>query len=68
MIDDGEKVIEQPDETSWDEDLDALKQSVNEYKQAKAEMQRLGFTDYDDYLDYLEYIEKRTVRKSNMQM
>ncbi len=68
MIDDGEEVIEQPAETSWDEDLDALEQSVNEYKQAKAEMQRLGFTDYDEYLDYLEYIEKRAARKSNMQM
>ena len=51
-----------------DEDLDALEQSVNEYKQAKAEMQRLGFTDYDEYLDYLEYIEKRTARKNNMRM
>ncbi len=51
-----------------DEDFAALEQSVNEYKQAKAEMQRLGFTNYDEYLDYLEYIEKRTARKSNMQM
>lgn len=53
MIDGGEEVVEQPAETSWDEDLDALEQSVNEYKQVKAEMQRLGFTDYDEYLDYL---------------
>ena len=51
-----------------DEDLDALEQSVNEYKKAKAEMQRLGFTDYEEYLDYLDYIEKRTARKNNIQM
>lgn len=35
-------------ETSLDKDLEALEQSVNEYKKAKAEMQRLGFTDYDE--------------------
>ena len=68
MIDNGEEIIEKPDETSFDEDLEVLEQSVNEYKHAKAEMQRLGFTGYDEYLDYLEYIEKRTARKSNMQM
>ena len=68
MIDDGEEVVEQPAETSLDDDLDALEESANVYKQAKAEMQRLGFTDYDEYLDYLEYIEKRAARKSNMQM
>ena len=68
MIADGEEVIKLPDETSLDEDLDALEQSVNEYKKAKTEMQRLGFTDYNEYLDYLEYIEKRTARKSNMEM
>lgn len=68
MIDDGEEVIEQPDKTSLDEDLDALEQSVNEYKQAKAEMQRLGFTDYDEYLDYLEFMQKRSARKNDMVM
>lgn len=68
IIDYGEGVIEQPAETSLDDDLAALEQSVNEYKQAKAEMQRLGFTDYNEYLDYLEYIEKRVARKSNFQM
>ena len=45
IIDGDEEVIETPDETSLDEDLDTLEQSVNEYKKAKAEMQRLGFTD-----------------------
>ncbi len=68
MIDESEEVIEKPDKTSLGEDLDALEQSINEYKQAKADMQRLGFTDYDEYLDYLEYMEKRAARKGNMQM
>lgn len=68
IIDDGEEVVEQHDETSLDEDLVALEQSVNEYKQAKAEMQRLGFTDYDEYLDYLEFTQRKAARKSNMQM
>lgn len=68
IIDDSEEVIEQPNETSLDEDLDALEQSVNEYKKAKAEMQRLGFTDYDEYLDYLEFMQRKTARKSNMEM
>lgn len=68
IIDDSEEVIEQPNETSLDEDLDALEQSVNEYKKAKAEMQRLGFTDYDEYLDYLEFTQRKAARKSNMQM
>lgn len=51
-----------------DEDFTALEQSINEYKQAKAEMQRLGFTDYDEYLDYLEFAQRKVARKSNMQM
>jgi len=68
MIDDGEEVIELSTETSLDDDLDALEQSVNEYKKAKAEMQRLGFTDYDEYLDYLEFTQRKAARKSNMQM
>ena len=50
------------------EDFAALEQSVNEYKQAKAEMQRLGFTDYDEYLDYLEFIQRKAARKSDMEM
>lgn len=68
MIDDGEEVIELPAETSLDDDLDALEQSVNEYKKAKAEMQRLGFTDYDEYLDYLEFTQRKAARKSDMEM
>lgn len=51
-----------------DEEFTALEQSVNEYKQAKADMERLGFTDYDEYLDYLEFTQRKAARKSNMQM
>ncbi len=68
MIDNGEEVVELPAETSLDEDLDALEQSVNEYKKAKAEMQRLSFTDYDEYLDYLEFTQRKAARKSDMEM
>lgn len=63
-IDDGEEVAE----TSLGEDLDALEQSVNEYKKAKVEMQRLGFADYDEYLDYLEFTQRKATRKSNTEM
>ncbi len=31
--------------------------SVNEYKRAKEEMNRLGFTSYEEYMDYLEFIK-----------
>ena len=51
-----------------DEDFTALEQSVNEYKQAKADMERLGFTDYDEYLDYLDFIQRKIARKSDMEM
>lgn len=68
VIDGGEEVIELPAETSLGENLDALEQSVNEYKKAKAEMQRLGFTDYNEYLDYLEFTQRKAARKNNMQM
>ena len=30
--------------------------SVNEYKKAKEEMKRLGFTSHEDYLDCLKFI------------
>lgn len=68
IIDDDEEVIEFPAETSLDEDLDVLEQSVNEYKKAKAEMQRLGFTDYDEYLDYLEYLQRKSAYKKDLEM
>jgi hypothetical protein len=48
--------------------LDELEKSVAEYKQAKAEMQRLGFDDYDEYLDYLEFTQRKLARKSNMEI
>ncbi len=57
-----EEELNPPEETSLDEDLDELEKSVTEYKQAKAEMQRLGFTDYDEYLDYIEFTKRRSAR------
>ena len=45
-----------------------MAKSVNEYKNARKEMEWLGFTDYDEYLDYLEYMERRAARKKDMQM
>ncbi len=63
-----EEELNPPEETSLDEDLDELEKSVTEYKQAKAEMQRLGFTDYDEYLDYIEFTKRRSARKSDLEM
>lgn len=37
--------------------------SVNEYKRAKEEMKRLGFTSYEEYMDYLEFMKFKS-RKS----
>lgn len=31
--------------------------SISEYKKAKEEMKRLGFTKYEDYMDYLEFMK-----------
>ena len=66
-----DEVEEQPKTTSTlltDKDLDDLEQSVNDYRKAKQEMQRLGFTDYDEYLDYLEFTQRKIARKNNMEM
>ena len=40
MIDEGEEVVEPPEETEYDEDLADLAKSVNEYKNARKEMER----------------------------
>ncbi len=43
--------------------------SVNEYKKAKEEMKRLGFTSHEDYLDCLKFIRiksKQTEKTLNM--
>ncbi len=32
-----------------------INDDVSEYKKAKEEMNKLGFTDYNEYLDYLEF-------------
>lgn len=36
---------------------------VNEYKKAKEEMKRLGFTSYEEYMDYLDFINIKTRQK-----
>ena len=62
---------EEPEETieaDFGEVLDDNDQSLAEYKKAKQEMQRLGFTDYDEYLDYLEFTQRKAARKSDMEM
>ena len=53
---------------SRDEILEDIDNSIAEYKKAKEEMAKLGFTDYDDYLDYLEYMERRAARKKDFEM
>lgn len=39
------------------------KSSVNEYKKAKEEMKRLGFTSYEEYMDYLEFMLIKSKQK-----
>lgn len=34
------------------------------FREAKAEMQRLGFSDYNEYLDYLEFKRLKEIRKA----
>lgn len=58
-----EEELKETAQTDFDDDL-----AVLEYRQAKADMERLGFTDYDEYLDYLEFTQKRAARKSDMEM
>ena len=55
-------------ETDFSEVLDDFDKSLAEYRQAKADMERLGFTDYDEYLDYLEFTQRKTARKNDMEM
>lgn len=54
--------------TDFSEVLDDFDNSLAEYRQAKADMERLGFTDYDEYLDYLEFTQRKAARKSDMEM
>lgn len=63
-----EEGLEQTDNSSYNEILEDVDGSIAEYKRAKEEMARLGFTDYDEYLDYLEYMERRAARKKDMEM
>lgn len=54
--------------TDFAEDLADLDDSIAEYRQAKVNMERLGFTDYDEYLDYLEFTQRKAARKSDIEM
>lgn len=51
-------------------DLRMVTKTVNEldeatkFREAKAEMQRLGFSDYNEYLDYLEFKRLKEIRKA----
>lgn len=38
-----------------DKESVSINDDVSEYKKAKEEMNKLGFTDYNEYLDYLEF-------------
>lgn len=62
------EIIEKASKMDYDEILDDVDNSIAEYKKAKEEMTRLGFTDYDEYLDYLEYMERRVARKKDLEM
>ncbi len=63
-----EEELDEIENSSYNEDLEEVNDSIAEYRKAKEEMARLGFTDYDEYLDYLEYIEKRAARKKDLEM
>ncbi len=62
------EILEKASKMSRDEILEDIDNSIAEYKKAKEEMAKLGFTDYDDYLDYLEYMERRAARKKDFEM
>ena len=63
-----EQELEQPNNSINNDILEDVGDSIAEYRRAKEEMARLGFTDYDEYLDYLEYMERRAARKKDMEM
>ena len=54
--------------TDFSEVLNDYDKSLAEYKKAKQEMQRLGFTDYDEYLDYLEFTQRIAAKKKDLEM
>lgn len=62
------EILEKASKMSHEEILEDVDKSIAEYKRAKVEMARLGFTDYDEYLDYLEYMERRAARKKDLEM
>lgn len=36
--------------------------SVNDFRKAKEEMRRLGFSSYEEYMDYLEFVKIKSRR------
>ena len=44
------------------EQVDSIDEATK-FREAKAEMQRLGFSDYNEYLDYLEFKRLQEERK-----
>lgn len=58
-----EEESKKTNKSSYGEVFEDVDDSIAEYKKAKEEMARLGFTDYDEYLDYL-----RAARKNDMEM
>ena len=62
------EIIENASKMSQDVLLEDVDDSIADYRKAKEEMARLGFTDYDEYLDYLEYMERRAARKKDLEM
>ncbi len=63
-----EEELKRTNNSSYNEALEDMDDSIAEYRRAKEEMARLGFTDYDEYLDYLEYMERREARKKDLEM
>ena len=63
-----EEELKETVKTDFSEVLDDFDKSLAEYKKAKADMERLGFIDYDEYLDYLEFTQGKAARKSDMEM
>lgn len=41
-----------------------IKDETTKFREAKAKMQRLGFSDYNEYLDYLEFKRLKEIRKA----
>lgn len=45
------------------EQVDSIDEATK-FREGKAKMQRLGFSDYNEYLDYLEFKRLKEIRKA----